>query len=461
VVVVVLLGCNVGVTPPAEEATISVSPRDVVLVTFARNPEAVQGAVEIFNNSEFGSLQGIQASVTSGNETGWLTVGDFADGKMSLEASAANLDEGAYDATVELTLSNAGNSPRSFTVHFVVGDGPVLVFTSDTVQFHQRPNRPGTQFTKTMALANEGGGRLSGVEIGTITYHPDDPVKDWLEITVVESADSVILNFLATYVVRDDCRFFSGPLARKGRRLCSAEVPIISPVAANSPRVVTALLTFDNEPTIFLSPKGVNFVTFEGGDPAPSQEVALSATGVLDDPPLTSYQLGAPLDDGGNPVNWLSASVVDNTVTLVADPMDMLRGLYNAGIEVTHPQVLSRGSLVDVQPDTIRVTLTVDPPPPVPPSIALSANNVTVSTTSAATIAITNGGDGMLTGLTVSSDVDWLLAFLDSNSATSTTPATLSVSAHPTRHPQAGATGQLTIEADGAAPVTVQVTFQG
>jgi hypothetical protein len=154
VVVVVLLGCNVGVTPPAEEATISVSPRDVVLVTFARNPEAVQGAVEIFNNSEFGSLQGIQANVTSGNETGWLTVGDFADGKMSLEASAANLDEGAYDATVELTLSNAGNSPRSFTVHFVVGDGPVLVFTSDTVQFHQRPDRAGTQFTKTMALAN-------------------------------------------------------------------------------------------------------------------------------------------------------------------------------------------------------------------------------------------------------------------------------------------------------------------
>jgi hypothetical protein len=146
---------------------------------------------------------------------------------------------------------------------------------------------------------------------------------------------------------------------------------------------------------------------------------------------------------------------------LAADPTSLPQGILEAGVEVTHPQVLSQGTLRDVQPDTILVTLTVGPPLPVPPSIMLSSSNVTVSTNSAATIAITNGGDGMLTGLTASADVNWLLAFLDSNSATSTTAATLSVSVHPTNRPAAGATGQLTIEADGAAPVTVQVTFQG
>jgi hypothetical protein len=136
----------------------------------------------------------------------------------------------------------------------------VLAFTSDTVQFHNTPNDAGDQFTKTMAVANEGGGRLSRLAIGTITYHPDDPLKDWLSVSVVESADSVILEFLATYVNRTDCRPFPRPLSRLADRLCSAEFPVISAVAANSPQVVTVLLTFDNEPTIFLSPKGMNFV---------------------------------------------------------------------------------------------------------------------------------------------------------------------------------------------------------
>jgi hypothetical protein len=358
-------------------------------------------------------------------------------------------------------LSSATNSPRAFTVDFFVGDGPVLAFTSDTVQFHNTPNDAGDQFTKTMAVANEGGGRLSRLAIGTITYHPDDPLKDWLSVSVVESADSVILEFLATYVNRTDCRPFPRPLSRLADRLCSAEFPVISAVAANSPQVVTVLLTFDNEPTIFLSPKGVNFVADEGGENPPSQDVELSATGVLDDPPLTNYQVGSPLDPGGNPVNWLSASVVGSTVTLAADPTGLLRGLYDAGVEVTHPQVLSRGSFVDVQPDTIRVTLTVEPPPRVQPFIVLSTDNVTITPTTAAFIEITNGGDGLLTGLTVSSEATWLLAFLDSNSATSTAAATLSVSVHPTNRPATGTTAQLTIEADGAAPVTVQVTFQG
>jgi hypothetical protein len=460
-VLAMVLGCDVTVTPPAEMATIGVSPRNVLMRSFARNPDAVSETVDVFNNGEFGSLQGIQATITSGNASGWLTVGGFADGKIPLEASAAALVEGTYTATVELTLSSATNSPRTFTVEFVVGEGPVLTFTSDTVQFHNTPNDAGDRFTKTMAIANRGGGRLSRLSIGTITYHPDDPLKDWLAVTVTENADSVILEFVATYVNRTDCRPFPRPLSRLADRLCSAEVPVLSTVAANSPQVVTVLLTFDNEPTVFLSPKGVNFVAAEGGASPSSQDVELSATGVLDDPPLTSYQLGAPLDALGNTVDWLSTSVVDSTVTLTADPTGLLQGSYEAGVEVTHPQVLSRGSLVDVQPDTIRVTLTVEPPPRVPPFIIVSSDNVSVSTTTTATITITNGGDDVLTGLTVSSDVAWLLAFLDSNSATSTIPATLSVSAHPTNTPPAGSTGQLTIEADGAAPVTVQVTFTG
>jgi hypothetical protein len=51
-----LLACDVSVTPPAEMATIGVSPRNVLMRSFARNPDAISETVDVFNNSEFGSL---------------------------------------------------------------------------------------------------------------------------------------------------------------------------------------------------------------------------------------------------------------------------------------------------------------------------------------------------------------------------------------------------------------------
>ncbi len=154
---------------------------------------------------------------------------------------------------------------------------------------------------------------------------------------------------------------------------------------------------------------------------------------------------------------WLGASVVDSTVTVAVDQSGLPLGTFEAGIEVTHPPIASGGDPArPVQPDTILVTLLVEPPPPVPPSIELSATNVTISPTRSASVTITNGGDGALDGIRVTSGPDWALAFLSSSSA----PSTLTVSAHPTIRPTAGTTGQISIAGDGVAPVTLSVTFQ-
>jgi hypothetical protein len=193
----------------------------------------------------------------------------------------------------------------------------------------------------------------------------------------------------------------------------------------------------------------------EGAAAPASQPVALSSTGIVDLPPLTEYQVGTPLDASGRPVGWVSASLVDTTITVSADPTGLAAGVYLAGIEVTHPPVLSNNRERSVLPDTIKVTLTVDPPPPADPEIVVSTESISVSASRSASVTITNGGDGVLDGLRVTGP-DWLLAFLDSNAA----PATLTVALHPSVAPPAGTTsGQITISANQAEDVVVRVNI--
>jgi hypothetical protein len=447
-----LAACDASVTPPDDRPTIGVSPRNVTLRSAARMPDIVSARVEVFNNSSFGSLDGLQVNVAEGNQEGWLAVSGPNNGVIDLEATASGLDEGSYSASVQLELDNATNSPRSITVTLIAGAGPVFLLSSDTVWFHNLPTDSGRVFVKSLALENSGGGQLSDVAIGTITYDPRDQYQDWLSVNL--RPDTLVLDFTVVYGPRLSCRTDTSVHARLAGHLCSAEFPLTSPVAANSPLTVTVLMEFDNEPTIFLSPKALAFTSVEGSPVQMSQVVNLSYTGIVDLPPLTEYQVGTALDASGGAAGWVTASVIDSTVTVSADPTGLGAGVYAADIEVTHPPVLSR-DIVDrpVLPDTIKVTLTVEPPPPADPVIELSTNSVTVSATRSATVTISNGGDGVLDGLTVSGP-DWLLAFLDSNAA----PATLTVSLHPSIAPPSGTTsGAITISANQAPNVVLTV----
>jgi hypothetical protein len=448
-----LVACDASVVPPDERAVIGVSPRAITLTAVARTPLVATATVGLFNNSDFGSLGGLQATIAEGDAAAWLTVASISDSTMSLEATAENLSRGIYDAQVMLTLDNASNSPRSVDVTFIVTPGPEILLPSDTVQFHHLPNDPGRVFVKTMTFENGGGGALTGLTVGQITYDPRDTHQDWLSVNL--QANPPELEFTAVYGLRNECRPDTTPLARRGGVLCSAEFPLTSPVAVNSPKTVTVLLTFDNEPTIFLSPKGLAFTAVEGGASPPSQTAALSGTGIIDNPPLDSYQLGQPLDPIGGVAQWVSTSLQDSTVTVSANPAGLSAGVYLADVEVTHPPVASLGVAHAVLPDTVKLSLTISPPPPIPPAIELSATTITVSSSQVQTVGITNGGDGVLTGLSVSGP-DWLLAFLDSNAA----PASLTVSLHPTIAAPAGVTtGQITITATEAGAVVLNVNI--
>jgi hypothetical protein len=446
-----LIACDASVVPPDDRATIGVSPRAITLTTVARTPQVVTATVDLFNNSDFGSLAGLQATIGDAAAAAWLTVTEVSDSSLSLEATAQGLNEGVYDAEVMLALEYATNSPRSIAVTLIATAGPEILLPSDTVQFHHLPGDSGRVFVKTMAFDNGGGGQLTGLTLGPIAYDPRDPYQGWLSVGL--TADPPTLEFTVVYGFRTDCRPDTSPMSRLAGFLCSAEFQISSPVAGNSPKTVSVFMTFDNEPTIFLSPKGLAFAATEGGPSPASQTAVLSGTGIIDVPPLDSYQLGQPLDLTGAVAQWVSTSLQDSTIRVDVNSAGLSSGIYLADVEVTHPPVLTRGLVRPVLPDTLKLSLTVDPPPPLPPSIELTATSITVSSTRVETVGITNGGDGVLTGLSVSGP-DWLLAFLDSNAA----PASLTVSLHPAISPPSGVTaGELTISAREASSVVLTV----
>jgi uncharacterized membrane protein len=212
-------------------------------------------------------------------------------------------------------------------------------------------------------------------------------------------------------------------------------------------------------PVIAVQPAAATF-RVPAGAPAPAPiQVAIrnDGSGALDDL-ATSIAYNA-----GEPGGWLTASLESSTapttLTLTAAPGGLGEGTYTAAVTVLSPSSIPSSQTVSVVLEIVEAV----------PSIALDATNVLFSAfengadPASQTVAVSNGGGGTLTGLSVSIGYDsgqptgWLSANLNSTTA----PATLTLSA---------ATGSLAIGTYSASvsitsgvadnsPRTIDVTF--
>ena len=410
----------------------------------AANPAAQTVAV---TNTGVGPLAGLAAgTVTYGvsEPTGWLNATldqATAPATLTLQPATGSLAAGTYHATVPITSAQATNSPQTVAVTFTVAVGPAIGLASTSLTFNATAGGadPASQ---TIAVTNGGGGSLTGLVAGSVTYGSG---TGWLTATLdVTTAPATLTVHAAT-----------GALAAGSY---TATIPVTSPVASNSPRTVSVTFAVTAGPAIGLSSSTVTFTDTVSVANQPAKTVTVTNTG---GGTLTGLVAGAP-NYGTGPTNWLTASVSPTTapatLTLTTAKGALGPGTYTATVPIT-------SAVASNSPQTVTVTFTIV----AGPAIGLSSSTVTFTDTvgvpdkPAKTVTVTNTGGGTLTGLVAGAPnygtgpTNWLTASVSPTTA----PATLTLT---TAKGVLGpgtytATVGITSAVAGNSPQTVTVTF--
>jgi adhesin/invasin len=230
-------------------------------------------------------------------------------------------------------------------------------------------------------VSNAGGGALSGlrVEVGHASGQP----AGWLDAGLQGSAAPTTLTLRAR------------PHALAAGTY-GAEVRVISPQAANSPRIVA--VTFEVGaalPVIRLSPEALGFSTSEGQGAPPAQTVTVTNAGGGE---LTNLSTAVNYAPGSAP-GWLSAELDRATapaaILLRVDPSGLSTGVFDATVQVTSPDAPGGGA-------TVQVRLRRGDPPPqidvVPNSLQISMEEGAASPM-VVPVRVANAGAGQLGGL--------------------------------------------------------------
>lgn len=160
--------------------------------------------------------------------SGWLTAtlsGTTAPATLTLQLSNAGLSAGTYTATVPITTPDAANSPRNVTVTYLVTTvaAPAIGVNPQTFSI---PDTAGTSdpAARTATVANTGGGTLTGLALGTISYSAG--ATGWLTAGLSGGTAPATLTLQASN-------------AGLSAGTYTATVPVTSAVAGNSPQNVT------------------------------------------------------------------------------------------------------------------------------------------------------------------------------------------------------------------------------
>ncbi len=278
------------------------------------------------SNGGGGTLSGLTlGTITYGSgASGWLTAGlaaTTAPTTLTLQPTTGSLAAGTYTATVPVTSAVAANSPQSVTVTFTVAaPPPSMVVTPSTASFTATAGGgdPPSQGT---AVTNGGGGTLSGIAVGSITYGPG--ASGWLGATLGSTAAPVTLTLQPT----------TGSLTAG---TYTATVAITSAVAANSPQTVAVTFTVSAPaPLIVLGTSGVGFTAIEAGNSPTSQAVSVTNGGGGS---LSGLGVGT-ISYGPGATGWLQATLGSSTAptTLTLQPATgaLPAGTYTATVPVT------------------------------------------------------------------------------------------------------------------------------
>jgi hypothetical protein len=408
--------------------TVAAPAASIVLTPSSRTFAATQGGASPANqtiaiaNGGGGTLSGLNVGAVSygAGASGWLGIPTLntttAPATLTLQPVTAGLTLGTYTATVAVLSAGAANSPQSVAVTFTVTAPalPPAISLSATSRAFTATQAGANPSSQSVTISNGGGGTLSGLNLGTVTYGPG--AAGWLQPLSLSAATAP-----ATLGVQP----LTGSLSAG---TYTATIPVLSSVAANSPQLLTVTFTVAAPAaTIVLAPTSRAFAAAQGGTNPPSQTISITNGG---GGALSGLSVGTvSYSAGAN--GWLQNPTFNTTATpatLTIQPLTgaLTTGTYTATIPV---QSASAGN----SPQTVSVTFTVAVPPA---AIALSASALSFGATQGGsnpplqTVSIVNSGTGTLSGLSLgtiaygSGAAGWIQAATLSSVIA---PATLSV----------------------------------
>lgn len=352
---------NYTATLPVQSSVASNSPVSIVVNLSVGEPDAPAGiqvsrtsvpmtgipgvtlneTVEVTNSGEV-PLTGLSAAVTygAGQTEDWLTATfspTTAPATLTLVGNTSALAAGSYSATVRVSSTVAGVAPVDIDVPLTVLPGPAIALSSGSIDV--TADYATDAASTEVDVTNGGGGTLSGLTLGTITYGTGQPT-DWLDGSLdTNTAPATITLTFATAALA------SGSY--------TATLPVQSSVASNSPVGLVVNLTVGPAPMIAVNPGSATFAVWGGAaQPPASQAVQITNTG---GGTLSGLSASIGSYTGGSP-NWLTATFSGGTT---ATTTLLLRPNTTALTAATRTAVVTISSTVPgVASRTINVTYT-------------------------------------------------------------------------------------------------------
>jgi hypothetical protein len=186
-------------------------------------------------NGGGGTLNNITLGTTSysAGATGWLQAtltGNSANpsATITVQPVITGLAAGTYGASVLVIAPGASNSPDSIAVTLTVAQAPTIVLSQSAINFSI--GQGGGPQSQGIFITNGGGGTLSGLTVGTITYSAN--ATGW----ITTSFDNTTAAPKSTLTIQ------ASPVGLSPGTY-TATVPVASALASNSPRNVTVTLT--------------------------------------------------------------------------------------------------------------------------------------------------------------------------------------------------------------------------
>lgn len=419
-------------TVAASTPVIAMSPGSLTFTATVGGADPTSQATTISNGGA-GTLSGLAIGtiVYGAGASGWLQTpvlsGTTANPSVTLTVQpvTGSLAAGTYTATVPVQSGVATNSPQSLTVTFTVGAAPTIALSTASLSYSATQGS-GNPASKTVTITNGGGGSLTGLAVGTITYGAG--ATGWLQAPTLSATTA---NPSVTLTVQP----VTGAL---GAGTYTATVPVTSAVASNSPQNVTVTFTVAaaGGPLLSITPTSLSFVAAAGAGGATEPSASLIVIQNAGTGNLGTLSFG-PVTYGAGASSWLGLS---GLVPQSGSPPGLLfvlpstsavgalgPGTYTATIPV-------QSSTAGNSPVSATATLTVVAAS-TPIIRATTLTNFTAAAGGAdptAQIAtISNIGGGTLSGLSVgtinygSGASGWVQAALDVSTANPTAALTV------------------------------------
>lgn len=256
---------------------------------------------------------------------------------------------------------------------------------------------------RTIGITNLGGGTLDSLAVSSITYGAGQPTG-WL--AAASSGSPPVVTTQPSIGVLAAGQY-------------SAALVLSHPTASNSPQILPVTLNVTSKAVLGLSTRLVRYAAVPGQSGLAPQLVTLSNLGPGT---LTGMTLAAIQYGSGEPIGWLSAGLASGTapttLSLTASAANLAPGTYSANVRINVPGAA-------VNPEVVAAQITVS----AAPVIALSTTTANFAATAGgpspagATVGVSNGGGGVLTGLSLGATqygagaAGWLTATLASANA--------------------------------------------